>query len=164
MDTNNDLNDLKNIAETTITLIRQARHDGERRRCLKWIVALMYKEAEKETEIENSVFIITQLYRVLGYMFKRYYKDFAAYSEFWFETKRKTTNLLHQIEEYNNQGMLNNQTYLEAKNVIKESLTYQNDYEDFVTGNLMLVEIPRSKYVIVRKDQAIQHNLDCYFM
>jgi hypothetical protein len=128
--TQQTLEQLKNIKGDTV----HARK--ERQTIWTGFIKYMLAELEQQTgNVENKTICATNIYKILGYMFKHHFMDFASSSslkKFWDTTTIKEKEHLAQIEKHYRNGKLTKETYTESKKAIQSAQTYQIMYETLV--------------------------------
>ena len=128
--TQQTLEQLKNVNRDTF--------DARKDRQTIWtgFIKHMLSELEQQTgNIDNKTICATNIYKILGYMFKNYVMDFASSNslkKFWDTTFAKEKELLADIEKHYKNGKLTKEIYTESKKVIQMAQTYQIMYESFV--------------------------------
>jgi len=128
--TQQSLDQLKDVKENIC--------DARKERHTIWIgfVKYMLSELERQTgNVENKTICATNIYKVLGYMFKHHFMDFASSTSlkmFWDTTFAKEKELLAEIEKNYKNGKLTKETYTKSKKVIQLAQIYQNLYETLV--------------------------------
>ena len=127
--TQQTLEQLKNVKGETV--------DARKERHTIWIgfVKYMLAECEKTSGVENKAICVTNIYKILGYMFKHHFMDFTSSNslkDFWDTTFAKEKQHLAEIEKNYKNGKLTEETYTESNHVIYMAQTYQNLYETFV--------------------------------
>lgn len=131
--------------QQTLEQLNNAKEDTfyarkERQDIWRGFVKYMLAELEQQTgyvenKIENKTICVTNIYKVLGYMFQHHVMDFAssdALKKFWDTATVKEKELLVDIEKHYKNGKLTKETYAESKKVIQSAQTYQILYETLV--------------------------------
>jgi hypothetical protein len=126
------LEQLKNNKSTDGTLYSSK----ERLNIWTGFIKYMLSELEQQTgDVENKTICATNMYKILGYMVKHNFMDFASSNylkKFWDTSFAKEKELLADIEKHYKNGKLTKETYTKSKKVIQLAQTYQNLYETLV--------------------------------
>jgi hypothetical protein len=129
--TQQSLDQLKNAKENTCDA-RKERHN-----IWSGFVKHMLAQLEQQQtgDVENKTICATNIYKILGYMVKHNFMDFASSNslkKFWDTTFAKEKELLADIENHYKNGKLTKETYTKSKKVIQLAQTYQILYETLV--------------------------------
>jgi len=99
-------------------------------------IKYMVNECEKQVaDLENKAICITNIHKILSYMFQCHFMDFASngsYKKFWEISFAKEREILADLEKHIKNRKITKQTYTECKKYVQSAQTYQMMYDTLV--------------------------------